>query len=247
MKKEIKSIIIDDEIANLNGIARKLEKHFPEIVITHKIQEPELAVEILQQETVDLVFLDIKMPRKTGFDVLTSLQHIDFELIFITAYNEYALEAFKHNAIAYVLKPIDDQDFVQAVDKAMQNIQYKSQEQQEDKLLQLLSKELFIKNKLFIPTHKGISFIPFEEIIRLEGNQGYTHIHLINNHKILSSYNIGKFEKMLHTQFYKCHKSHIVNLTKIRNLENEGYLVLDDESRIPITKSLKSKLLDLLK
>ncbi|MCV6630315.1 MAG: LytTR family DNA-binding domain-containing protein [Flavobacteriaceae bacterium] len=243
----IKTILADDEISNLKGLKNKLEKFYPQIEILHCLQDPEEALTILQNTEIDLLFLDIKMPRMNGFELLASLKNISFEVVFVTAFNDYALEAFKQNAIDYVLKPIDDTDLRQAVEKAISQITNKNNLLQEKRFAALLSKELHQKNKLSIPTSKGISFIPFKEILRLEGYQGYTKIHLMDKSCITSSYNLGKFEKMLRSSFFKCHKSHIVNISTIRHLENEGYLVLDEGSRIPFSKSVKTQLLAALK
>lgn len=98
-----------------------------------------------------------------------------------------------------------------------------------------------------MPTSKGMSFIPQEEVMHLEGYEGYTKIHLTNTSIITSSYNLGKFEKLLSSKFFKCHKSHIINLEKVRHFENEGYVVLENDYRVPISKTNKKAFLSLFK
>lgn len=235
--KTLTAVLIDDEVSNLKGLAQKLGKLFPEIEITHTFQKPEDAVKTLQIEQPDLVFLDIEMPRINGFDLLSQLSNIQFQVIFVTAYSEYAIEAFKQNAIDYVLKPIDNADLTVAVDKAITVISEKSELNNSHKLVNLLTGALADNKKIIIPTSKGLSFIPQEEVIHLEGYEGYTKIHLINTTTITSSYNLGRFEKLLSTVFFKCHKSHIINLEKVRHFENEGYVVLENEYRVPISKT----------
>jgi len=243
--KTLTAVLIDDEVSNLKGLAQKLDKLFPKIEITHTFQKPEDAVKLLQTEQPDLVFLDIEMPRINGFDLLSQLSNIQFQVIFVTAYSEYAIEAFKQNAIDYVLKPIDNADLTVAVDKAIKVIEEKSALNNSHKLVNLLTGALADYKKIIIPTSKGLSFIPQEEVIHLEGYEGYTKIHLIDATTITSSYNLGRFEKLLSSVFFKCHKSHIINLEKVRHFENEGYVVLDNEYRVPISKTNKKAFLKL--
>jgi two-component system LytT family response regulator len=242
---KLTAILIDDEISNLKGLQQKLEKLFPEIVIDNTFQKPEDAIKALQTAQPDLVFLDIEMPRINGFELLTQLKEISFQVIFVTAYSEFAIEAFKQNAIDYVLKPIDDKDLVVAIDKVKTVLQVKSDAESNHKLVNLLSENITNNNKIIVPTTKGMSFIPQEEVLHLEGYEGYTKIHLVNEITIMSSYNLGKFQKLLSTMFFKCHKSHIINLEKVRHFENEGYLVLENKERVPISRANKKAFLEL--
>ncbi|WP_299385922.1 LytTR family DNA-binding domain-containing protein [uncultured Lacinutrix sp.] len=240
----VTAILIDDEISNLKGLEQKLGKLFPDIVIENTFQKPEEAIKVLQKQQPDVVFLDIEMPRINGFDLLSQLETVDFQVIFVTAYSAYAIDAFKQNAVDYVLKPIDDEELVTAVNKALHIVKTKSDIENNHKLVNLLSSTIS-SNKIIVPTQKGMSFIPEEEVMHLEGYDGYTKIHLIDGKTIMSSYNLGKFEKLLSRTFFKCHKSHIINLEKVRHFENEGYLVLEDSQRIPISRSNKKTFLEL--
>ena len=237
------AILIDDEISNLKGLEQKLGKLFPDIVIENTFQKPEEAIKVLQKQQPDVVFLDIEMPRINGFDLLAQLEIVDFQVIFVTAYSEYAIEAFKQNAVDYVLKPIDDAELINAVNKALHIIKTKSELESNHKLVNLLTSTIS-SNKIIVPTQKGMSFIPQEEVLHLEGYEGYTKIHLIDGKTIMSSYNLGKFEKLLNATFFKCHKSHVVNLEKVRHFENEGYLVLEDNQRVPISRTNKKAFLE---
>ncbi|WP_291871480.1 LytTR family DNA-binding domain-containing protein [Maribacter sp.] len=241
----ITAILVDDEISNVKGLQQKIEKLFSNIEITHTFQKPEDAVTLLQKQQPDLLFLDIEMPRINGFELLTKLEKIDFQIIFVTAYNEYAIEAFKQNAIDYVLKPIADQDLINAIQKAQKVIKHKNQNQSNLKLLNLLTEHVTNNNKVLIPTTKGISFIPYNEVLHIQGYDGYTQIHLYDNTTITSSYNLGRFAKLLGNPFFKCHKSHIVHLDKVRSFENEGYIILENGNRIPISKTYKKAFIDL--
>lgn len=241
----ITAILVDDEVSNLKGLQRKIEKLFPNIHISGAFQKPEEAIQAIEQEEPNILFLDIEMPRISGFELLAKLKKINFQVIFVTAYNEYALEAFKKNAIDYVLKPIDNTDLVEAVNKALHIVQLKNESENNSKLVTLLEENISKNNKIIVPTQKGVSFIPQDEVLHLEGYEGYTKIHLINNTTIISSYNLGKFEKLLNSKFFKCHKSHIINLDKVRHFENEGYVVLENAYRVPISKTNKKAFLSL--
>jgi len=243
----LNAILIDDEISNLKGLEQKLNKLFPQITVLNTFQKPEDAICALQTSQPDLVFLDIEMPRINGFDLLSKLVKIDFQVIFITAYSEYAIEAFKQNAVDYVLKPIDDEELIVAVEKAIKIISEKKEFNNNCKLVDLLTSTLSNNKKIIVPTAKGLSFIPQEEVLHLEGYEGYTKIHLTNLTTVMSSYNLGHFEKLLSSIFFKCHKSHIVNLEKVRHFENEGYLLLENEERVPISKTNKKAFVKLFR
>lgn len=241
----IKAILIDDEESTLQGLKQKILKCCPNIEILGTYQKPEEGIQALSKGECNLLFLDIEMPRMSGFELLGKLEVIDFQVIFVTAYNDYALEALKHAAIDYVLKPIDDVDLDIAIKKVIKNIALEEESQHNAKLVKILSENINTSGNVIVPTSTGISFIPEIEVKHFEGYDGYTKIHLTNNAIITSSYNLGKFEKSISSTFFKCHKSHIINLKHIRGIENEGYLVLDTDYRVPISRTNKKVFLEL--
>ena len=145
------------------------------------------------------------------------------------------------------MKPVDNEEFMNTVKKALSLIEQNRQTENNIKLVEILSEALSLTNKIVIPTGKGLSFIPQEQVVNFEGYSGYTNIYLDDGSKIMSSYNIGRFEQVLNSVFFKCHKSHIINLAKVRSLENEGYIVLENGCRIPISKSNKKAFLQLFR
>ena len=243
----INCILVDDEIASLKNLERKINQFFPNLTILDKFQKPEDAISFLNTNEVSLVFLDIQMPRINGFELLTTVKNVDFKVIFVTAYNEYALEALKKSAIDYILKPIDDDDLKVAIQKTIKIIDEENESTHNKELLELLQESISNQKKLLVPNEKGFSVIDQNDILYLEGYDGYTKINIDPERQIISSYGLGKYEQKLNANFFKTHKSYIVNLNKIIEFEKEGYVVLSNNVRIPISKKSKNELLDLLK
>lgn len=245
--KKLTALLVDDEISSLKVLQQKLAKLFPKFEVSGAIQVPEDAIKFIKNAPPDILFLDVQMPRMNGFELLSSLPEVGFQVIFITAYSEYALKAFKQSAVDYILKPIEDNELQVAVEKAFKIIEQKKQHEYHAKLIEILTETITGDHKLIIPTAKGLSFVPQDEVLHLEGYEGYTKIHLANDVHMVSSYNLGRFEKTLNKIFFKCHKSHIINLEKVRSFENEGYVVLENGKRIPISPVNRKVFLGLFK
>lgn len=239
------AILVDDEKQALEGLYLKIKKLFPDLDILATIQNPEKAVTYINNSQPDILFLDIEMPMLSGFDVLSKIENPNFEIIFVTAYNDYAIEAFQHCAVGYILKPIDSSELKIAITNALKNVDNKNALQRNNILLKHLITTSSKADKLMIPTSNGFLFVNYNDILHVEGYDGYTKIHLENSSEIVSSYNIGKFEKMVSDAFYKCHKSHIVNLQKVSEFKNEGYIVLENRKSIPVSKTKRKEFLQL--
>lgn len=236
------AVLIDDEFSALEILAIKLTKLFPKIEIIGKFQNPVEASEKLADLNPDILFVDITMPNMSGFDLLSMTNLPETEIIFVTAHNDFALQAIRHCAIGYVVKPIEDNMLQEAVENALVNFEKKTSFEKTRELLQNLQAKAL--NRLVIPTQKGLSILNIEEIVRLEGMDGYTKICLTDQNCIISSYNIGKFRNMLEEHsFIELHKSHIVNATFLRSLTNEGYALLSTGDSIPYSKQKKNQIL----
>ena len=245
MKNSINAIIVDDEKNALESLALKITKFFPEITITHKFQNSQKAIEEINKKHPQLLFLDIEMPVLSGFDLLSKIENPIFEIIFVTAYNQYAIDAIKHCAIGYIVKPIDNDELKNAVNNALKNIEQKSALEKNQQLLESLITNG--NSTIVIPTQKGLSFIKTSDIIRFEGIDGYTKIVLTNS-TILSSYSIGKFSNSpkLHN-FFSIHKSHFINLNVVSDFLNEGYVILNNNDKLPVAKSKRKLFLEKIK
>ncbi len=230
----IKAIIIDDEPKALEILSSKVEKLFPQIKIAQKYINPAQALLEWPHVQPDLVFLDIAMPGMNGFEWLEAVGEPSFEVIFVTAYDEFALDALRHAAVGYVLKPIDENELNNAIKNALKNIESKSSAKHNTDLLNYLSSN---DKLLSVPLTEGIKFIRVDKIVRLEGSAGYTRIVCENGNDFISSYSLGKFHEMLpEDHFVKTHRSHIVNLDYVETYLHKGFLELTNGDQIPLTR-----------
>jgi two-component system, LytTR family, response regulator len=237
METSLKTILVDDEDNALSILEIKLKKFFPQAEIIGKYNNPAMAIDAINSQNPDLLFLDVKMPNCSGFELLDHIWTPTFELIFVTAYGEYALEAIKQCAIGYVLKPIDDDEFKSAVLNAINKLQ---------------SKTKVVPNhapsKITIPFANGFMVKEIQTIVRCEGFSGYTKIHLNNGEIITSSYSIGLFNSLLNIHgFIMVHKSHLINTNAITVYYNDGMLELSNKDKIPVSKANRAIINKLLK
>lgn len=242
---KIRAILVDDEEKALKILKIKIKSFFPEIDIIKSCQSPIEAIKTIENEQPDLVFLDIEMPQLNGFDVLQRFKKPEFEIIFVTAYSEYAIEAIQHCAIGYIVKPIDNDDLKSAVSNAIKNRQLKTALQKNQTLIENIKNQNNTSSKIVIPSQKGLDFIKISDIIRCEGDAGYTKIIIQGTKEILSSYSIGKFVKMLSNKnFCLVHRSHLVNLKYVSGYLNEGYITMENGDSLPISKTNRQSFIE---
>jgi two-component system LytT family response regulator len=245
---KIKTILIDDERKALAILKNKIERLCPNIEVIAETQSPKEGIELIKTLNPQLVFLDIAMPEINGFDVLKQFSKPTFEIIFATAFDDYAIEAIKHCAIGYLVKPIDNSDLIFAVDNAIKNIEEKSALQKNKQLIENLGVQIFQNKKIAIPSTDGLEFVKIVDIIFCEGVDGYTKIHFINRKSILSSHSIGHFNKLLDkNDFYLVHKSYLINISYIEKYLNEGYVLLSGNHKVPVSRNRRQEFLNSLK
>lgn len=244
----INAILIDDERKALAILKNKIERLCPNVNIIAETQNPVEGIEFIKKLKPQLVFLDVAMPELSGFDLLSEIKNPNFEIIFATAFDNYAIEAIKHCAIGYLVKPVDNNDLVETVNKAIKNIEGKSALEKNKQLIENLGVQSFQNKKIVIPSQEGLEFVKIADIIHCEGVEGYTKIHFIHQKPILSSHSIGHFKKLLGNQsFYLIHKSHLINLSYIEKYLNEGYVVLSGNHKLPVSRNRRSGFLNSLK
>lgn len=238
----MRAILIDDEISNLENLRALLEKHCPQVTIMATAQNVVDAVDAIEKHLPHLVFLDIQMGEQTGFDVLKTLPTRNFEVIFVTAYDQYGIQAVKFAALDYLLKPIDIEELINAVSKAEYKLTAQTQTSQLDFLLQQLKKPETNVSKIALQLQSEIRYVTLSEIIRCEADNTYTHFFLSNNEKILVSKSLKEYADLLRPSgFLRTHQSHLVNPKYVKSWlkEDGGVLLLLSGEKIPISKPNK--------
>lgn len=235
-----RSIIIDDEPKLREVLRIKLEKFCPSISIVGSGENISEARELIEGLAPDIIFLDIEMPGGTGFDLLDSLDTLDFQIIFVTGYNDYAIDALKLCAVDYLLKPLKTDELISAVGKAKARLENTAIIENYEVLKHNLNHVGDQSMKVCIPNNDAYEFVQIKDIIRCEGWNKYTKVHLLGDKQILSSYNIGVFKDMLEPNgFYSCHKSHLINKEHIKRYLKEGIIVMVDNGEVPLARRRK--------
>ena len=240
-----RTVLIDDEKSSLIILEKLIEKNLPELEIIGTAQSVEQAVKLINELKPDLVFLDISMPDGDGFEVIERVNYKEFGLIFVTAYDQYAIKAFEYAAIHYILKPVDKQLLIEAVER------YKQSSKQDliEKITALSSNLRNKPSKLILPTSSGLHIIDLDEIIRCESSNNYTTFFLTTGKKIVVSKSIQTYEKLLKdSHFCRIHNKHIVNLKFIKKYVRGrgGYVVLTNGEQIEVSEGRKKGFLDKL-
>jgi two-component system LytT family response regulator len=239
----INAIIIDDEPNNINNLQQLLSSYCPEINIISTALTAREGKDAILQLDPDLVFLDIQMPGKTGFELLQSLPDHTFEIIFVTAYDQFGIQAVKFAAIDYLLKPINIEELKIAVKKVVKRKSERKGNLQLENLIHLLEKnQNKDEHRIALPTVKEIRFVKTQQIIRCESSNNYTTFYLNTGEKLIVSKPIYEYEELLKDYgFIRCHQSHLVNKKFIKSLvkEDGGFLLLEDKTQLPISKQKK--------
>jgi two-component system LytT family response regulator len=226
--------IIDDEKHSSDRILNLLEPYIDKIktVCFNSADEAIKGIETLRP---DIVFLDVHLHERTGFEVLSAISDYNFSLIFITAFEQYAIKAFKFSAIDYLLKPIDAIDFNKAIQKAFEKVKQTQLNERIDVLLSHLTSESSQK-RISIPTKDGFSFLDIADIARCEADINYTHIFTSNGKKYTVSKPLKYFEGLLNAHnFFRIHNSHLINLNYVKAYSKSGYVTLLDNTKLDVS------------
>lgn len=239
----IRTIIIEDELHNLEHLERLIRLEVPALRVIATARSVAEAHKMIHQYQPELLLLDIQLKGETGFDLLSGLTDIRFEIIFITAYDQYGIQAVKFSALDYLLKPVMALDLQQAVGKAISRIEKKQQDRKLENLLAFLSAGNHDQQKLALPLQDEVRYEPVMSIIRLEASNNYCYIFLENGERLLVCKTLKEFAGMLEPyNFIRTHQSHLVNMKTIKSYlkEDGGMLLLVDQSKIPISKAHRS-------
>jgi two-component system LytT family response regulator len=241
----IKAILIDDEPHCLESLSLDLAKYCPEIEVCKTLSSSKEGLKYIKTMQPDLLFLDIEMPWMNGFELLEYLSPIDFEVIFVTAYDSYAVNAFKVNAVDYLMKPIDREDLKAAVSKVKEKLM--SKENGNDKIHHLLDQYFNSKSqkKIVFPEKDRQKFVDPNNIIYVKAESNYSNVILKGESPLMLSITLKTIEQKLEgLGFMRVHHSYLVNMDKVNQYvkSDGGYLIMTDKSMIPISRSKKSDL-----
>lgn len=246
----IRAVIVDDEKNNIENLQGLLHRYCRQVVVEATAANAEAGITIIAELKPELVFLDIQMPGKNGFELLQSLPQHEFELIFVTAFDQYGIQAVKFSAIDYLLKPVNVEELKAAVEKVEEKSRKKKQNLQLENLLELLQhKQQKNEHRLALSTAKETRFVNPIQIVRCESSNVYTSFYLADGQNIMVSKPIFEYEELLKDYgFIRCHQSHLVNKRYITSLikEDGAYLLLEDGSQIPISRNKKESITEAL-
>lgn len=241
------AVIVDDEPKNIKILRTLLEEFCPEVQIVGEATSAESAIPVLSSEQPQLVFLDIEMPRGNAFDLLDKVKPVNFEIIFITAFNEYSLRAFKYSALDYLLKPVNIEELTAAVARASTRIGHKIVNSQINNLFGNIKEGQPLLQKIALPEKDGsLVFVELNQILRFEAKRGYTLIYISQTVFYISARPIKEFEEILpETIFFRIHNSHIVNLSKVKKYHKGrgGEVEMEDGTYIEVATRRKEEFL----
>ena len=245
----ITTILIDDELSCTETLAIELEMYCPQVEVLASYNSADEALAGIVALKPDLVFLDIEMPWMNGFELLQQLNQVSFDVIFITAYDQFAVKAFKFSAVDYLLKPIKKEELISAVAKV---------EQRRAKRLSSAHIEAMLNNinflnrdfpSLAVPISEGLEFVPVDEILYCASDNNYTYIHKISGDSILLSKTLKEVEGMLENrQFLRIHQSFLINPRHLRKYVRGqgGHVIMSNGKELPVARARKEDLLDSL-
>jgi len=247
----IKAVIIDDEQHSIDTLKWKLENYCPDVRVEAAFDNPAEGITYLKKNPPDLLFLDIEMPMLNGFDVLEEMgKDLSFDIIFTTAYDNFGIQAVKFSALDYLLKPVQNKELKEAIEKHLKKSRNKIPSEQIDTLLSNVQAERKGKvGKIALASKESIEFVDASEIIYCEANSNYTNVYMSEGRKRVISKTLKEFEDMLSPhRFFRPHNSYLVNLNQVREFirGDGGFLVMENKMKIPVSKNRREELLDLL-
>lgn len=235
----MKAILVDDERSNLVNLQVLLAKYCPLVKVITTSNQVEEAVTLINLHQPDLLFLDIQMGKNSGFDLLNMINNPSFEVIFVTAYDQYGIQAVKFAALDYLLKPVNSDELISAVKKAESRLTNKKQNDQLAFLLQQVKAPESTIQKIALPQQNEIRYVAVSDIIRCEAVNNYTFFNLSNSDRILVSKPLKEYSDLLKPHgFLRTHQSHLVNPYYVKSWlkEDGGMLLIKNEDKVPVSK-----------
>lgn len=243
----LKAVIVEDEPGNVKIFRRMLETYCPQVDVYGDAADVESAFEMITKASPQLVFLDIEILGGNAFTLLDKLRPLNFEIIFVTAFDNYTLKAIKYSALDYLLKPVSIEELIASVNKVSEKINAKQFQQRIETLLHNLEPNKKSPQSLAVPAHFGYEFIVVSNIIRCEANGKYTYFFMNDGRKIISVKNLKEYEEMLPPEvFFRMHHSHLININFIKRYHKINAIVeMEDGIMIPLATRRKKEFLSL--
>ncbi|WP_292010688.1 LytTR family DNA-binding domain-containing protein [Chryseobacterium sp.] len=239
---KVKAVIVDDEIIARDVLRNYLTKYCPQVEILGEAENIKEAVPLIETQQPQLVFLDVEMPFGNAFDVLEATKDYSYETIFITAFSQYSLQALNKSASYYILKPIDIQELILAVNKVAESIEQKDELNRNKILLENLKLKPE-KQLLILPTLQGFDVVKIEDIIRLQADGNFTQVYLADGSKKMVCRFLKHFDDLLDAPFVRVHRSHIINTDFVKSYHKSGTATLLDNTEIEVSGSFKERFL----
>ncbi len=240
----LRAVLVDDDQSNLSSLREKLARHCPEVEVIGSCDNGADGIKMIEEQKPGIVFLDIEMPLMNGFVMLQQLQYRNFALVFVTAYDHYAIKAIRYSALDYLVKPVEIDELKAAVAKAIANQHNLSSQVQLEILLEQLHKKQ--PQRISIPTSDGLRFLNIDQIVHLEASNNYTYIYLGSKQHYLVSRTLKEFEDMLPPEiFIRIHHSTIINKNYVEKyIRGEGGQVLMQDGKVlDVSKRKKGEFL----
>jgi two-component system LytT family response regulator len=246
--KKITTLIVDDEFGSRKTLHNFLVKYCPEVEVVAEAASVEEAVAAIKRTSPELVFLDINMPDEDGFELFNKIPQPDFYTVFVTAYDEYSLRAFKHHALDYILKPIDINELTEAVGRILKLQNHKEDAHRLKSILQT-GQQTFLSGRIALPVSDGLAYVQVNDIIRCEAEGSYTNMYFTNRTKIVVCRSLGIYEDLLKEHgFARVHHQHLINLKHVERYRRGrgGIVFMSDKKEIDVSQRKKDEFLKLL-
>ncbi|MDR2039714.1 MAG: LytTR family DNA-binding domain-containing protein [Bacteroidales bacterium] len=245
----IRTVIVEDESAAREVLGNYLSKYCPQVEILGEAVNCKEAVSLIHQVQPELVFLDVEMPFGNAFDVLEACKDLTFETVFVTAFSEYSLKALNQSAAYYLLKPVSIEELITAVNKVQRQLLKEETFNRNRVVVENFRQSQPEKRQVILPTLEGFEVVKMEDIVRLQGNGNFTDLYLSEGRKKMVCRFLKHFEEILPYPFMRVHKSHIININRVKSYHkgSGGYVVLDDRSEVEISPAYKEIFLNYFK
>jgi two-component system, LytTR family, response regulator len=244
--KSLKTIVVDDEKPSREALTTYILDFCPNVEIVAQCDSVKSAYQAILEFQPHLVFLDIEMPNGNGFDLLQLFKNPSFKVIFVTAFSDYAIRAFRFSAIDYLLKPVKVDELIEAIEKVRQELKLDHGNRNLHELMEVLNSKSQNQTKIVVPSSKGYSVINISEIIMCQADGYMTHFYLLGKGKISSTKILKFYEEIFDHQIIRVHRSFLVNLTHVVGLTNMGEIQLADKLECPLGNTYKPQFLELL-